>query len=327
MTTNLVSAQDGGRWVVGQFTKDPTLIPALILDMTENQFLVDSVLRNGGGAPAGIVGFWESTPLYSNDDPAILDEFGEIPTTTGSTGTPRAARVVRRARAIRISKTMRDRNRIDLVNIQLTQLKNTMIRAWEDALFSALVANANVQTLITDTPWGDPDSHIRRDVNGAKFLLQSASADAAGQQRFGFRADTLIIDDQAEYDFLDSDEVTKPYIGNIADENLLYTGKLPNKFLGLDVLRSWRLSVYAPGSAIVCQRKVMGAIYDERPLESTGMYPEGNGPNGGPREAWRNDTTRASAIAIDQPKAVVIISGVTTGETRIVSGDTITAAA
>lgn len=325
MTTKLVSAQDGGRWVVGQFTNQPTLIPALVLDMTENQFLVDSVLRNGGGAPAGIVGFWESTPLYANDDPAILDEFGEIPTTTGSTGTPKAARVVRRARAIRISKTMKDRNRIDLVNIQLTQLKNVMIRAWEDALFSALIANANIQTLATDTPWGDSDSHIRRDVNGAKFLIQSAAADSAGRQRFGFRADTLVIDDQAEFDFMDSDEVSTPYVGNIADENLLYTGKLPNQFLGLDVLRSWRISVYSPGSAMVCQRKIMGAIYDERPLESTGMYPEGGGPNGGPTESWRSDTTRASAIAIDQPKAVVLITGVTTGETRLTSGATVTA--
>jgi hypothetical protein len=255
-----------------------------------------------------------------------MDEFGEIPIVSGQVGRPRVARAVRRAYGLRVSYTAIRRNKAEWVTTQLVQLRNTMVRAWEDALFSALIANPNLQTLATDTPWGDPASHIRRDVNAAKFVIKTASFDTAKQQRFGFRADTLIISDETELDFLDSDEIAKVYTQSpLASRNLQYTGVLERTFLGLDVMVSWRLSVYLPGGAIVCQRKLMGAISDERPLDATPMYPEGGGGNGGPREAWRSDYTRASAIVVDQPLAVCTLTGVSTGETPPASGDTITA--
>lgn len=325
MVTQIVSTQDGPRLTVSMMLKSPTLIPKRILSMLNQAFLVDAVLRNAQDAPSGAVLYFESTPLFSADDPTILDEFGEIPTTNGSLGTPKVSRVVRKAFGLRVSKTMIDRNAADLVNTQVLQIKNTMLRSWEDGFFSAVVANASVQVMTTDKSWQASDSHIRQDVNTAKYLIQTAAADSAGNQKFGYEADTLVISLETQVDFLDSDEVSKPYIGNIADESLLYTGKLPNKFLGLDVVTSWRLSVYFPSGAIVCQRKVFGGISDERPLSGTPMYGEGNGPNGGPREAFRTDITRASAIFFDQPLAVVLIVGVTGGVTSAkVGGRTVT---
>lgn len=320
MATNIISVQDGPRLTVSTMLKSPTLIPKRILNMMDQQFLVDSVLRKGSDAPSGAVVYFQSTPLFSNDDPQVMDEFGEIPATNGSLGTPLVSRVVRRALGLRVSKTMVDRNNVDAVNVQIVQIRNTMVRAWEDAFFSALVANSHVQVLTTDAAWGATGSHIRQDVNGAKYLIKNASlgnidptTDTSHKQKFGYVADTLIISTETETDFLDSDEVSKPYVGNIADENLLYTGKLPNKFLGLDVLVSWRLSAYAPNCAVVVQRNVIGGISDERPLQATPMYGEGNGPNGGPTESWRTDTTRASAIFVDQPLACVFIAGVNGG--------------
>lgn len=313
VNTTIVSQQDGPRIQVATLMKSPTAIPKRILTMMNQSFLVDAILRGAGDAPSGTVLYWQSTPLFANEDPAILDEFGEIPTTNGSLGTPLVARVVRRALALRVSKQMVDRNSVDAVNTQVVQIKNTMVRAWEDALFSAMIANGQVQVMTTDKAWGATGSHIRQDINAAKFLVKNAAADAAGKQKFGYVADTLLISTQTETDFLDSNEVSLPYVGNLASENLLYTGKLPNKFLGLDVLVSWRLSAYAPSAAVVCQRKVMGGIADERPLQGTPMYPEGGGGNGGPTESFRTDITRASAIFFDQPKAVVIIAGVTGG--------------
>lgn len=323
MATNIISVQDGPRLTVSMLLKSPTLIPKRILNMMDQMFLVDSVLRKGSDAPSGAVVYFQSTPLFSNDDPAILDEFGEIPTTNGSLGIPLVARTVRRALGLRVSKTMVDRNNVDGVNTQIVQIRNTMVRAWEDAFFSALVANASVQVLVTDTSWGDPDSHIRQDVNGGKYLVKNAAADAAGKQKFGYVADTLIISTETETDFLDSDEVSKPYVGNIASENLQYTGTLPNKFLGLDVLVSWRLSAYAPSCAVVLQRMVVGGISDERPLQATPMYGEGNGPNGGPTESWRTDTTRQSAIFVDQPLSCVFIAGVNGTESLSIGGNSI----
>lgn len=313
MPVPIIGAQDGPRLTVQMMTKAPTMIPKRILSMMDQQFLVDAVLRNGDDAPSGVVLYSETTPLFTSDTPMVVDEFGEIPTTNGQMGTPKVVKTVMRALGLRISKRMIDRNNIDAVNLQLVQIRNTMIRAWEDAFFSALLTNASVQTMATDTPWSSASSHIRKDVNTAKFLVKNASSDGNGQNgasKLGYIANTLIISTVTETDFLDSNEVTLPYVGNIADENLFYTGKLPNKFVNLDVLVSWRLDTYSNGSAVVCERKTLGGISDERPLYATPLYGEGNGPNGGPTESYRSDTGRMSAIFIDQPLAAVIITGV-----------------
>lgn len=309
----IVGRQDGPRLTVATMMKSPTAIPKRIISMMDQSFLTDTVLRDGGDNASGIVLYFETTPLFSNDDPQIMDDFAAIPTTNGSLGTPKIVRVVRRSLGLRVSKTMLDRNNTDAVNVQITQIKNTMVRAWEDAFFSALIANPNLQTMATDTVWGSSSSHIRKDINGAKFLIKNASSDGNGQNgknKLGFQADTMIISTETETDFLDSDEVAKVFIGNNATSNLQFTGTMPNKFLGLDVVTSWRLDVYLFGGAIVLQRKVVGFISDERTLSATPMYGEGGGPNGGPTESWRTDTTRASAIGIDQPLAAVTITGV-----------------
>lgn len=318
MPTGLIGQNAGPRLNVPMMMKSPTFIPRRTLSMLDQAFITDAVLRSGDDIPSGIALYFETTPLFTDADPAILDEFGRIPVTSGSTGTPRVVRSVRRALGLRISKQMVDRNQVTVVNDQMTQLRNTMVRAWEDAFWSAIIANANVQTLTTDQPWGGASTvtHIRKDINAARYVAKNAASDAAGKQKLGYSLDTMIVSWETEFDFLDSDEVAKPYIGgNIADENLEYTGKLPNKFLQLDVLSSWRLHVYAPNSVFLCQRNVFGFISDERRLEATPMYGEGGGPNGGPTESWRSDFTRASAIGIDQPKAGVFISGVTASET------------
>lgn len=313
MPTPMVAAHDGVRLTVNQMVKSPTLIPRRALSMLENQFLADSVMRDGGDAPSGSVIYWESTPLYADQDPQIMDEFGEIPTTSGQLGTPKWVRTVRRALGFRVSKTMIDRNMVDTVNTQLTQIRNTMVRSWEDALFSGFVANANTQVLTTDTAWGATGSHIRKDVNSAKYLVEQASASADGKQKFGFAANTLIIGIETRQDFLDSDEINNVYNGNVASESIRFTGVLPKKFMDLDVMVSWRLSSYAPNAALVFERNTVGGIVDERKLEATPLYGEGNGPNGGPTESYRSDITRASGIFLDQPKAACWIVGVNGG--------------
>lgn len=313
-TTNLVGINSGERLTVSQLMKTPTIIPKRILNMMDQQFLVDAVLRKASDAPSGVVLYNESTPLFSNDDPAVMDEFGEIPTSGGSLGVAHTVRTVRRALGIRVSKTMINRNNTDAVNVQLAQIKNTMIRAWEDAFFSALLANASVQTMNATAAWSGAGGSIRKDVNHAKFLIKNADTDSTGnqtgKQKLGFKPDTLIISTETETDFLTSNEVTAPYIGNAATSNLLFTGKLPNKFIDLDVVTSWRLDSYMNGSAVVIERNTVGGISDERPLSATPMYGVGNGPNGGPNETWRSDITRQSAIFLDQPLAAVVISGV-----------------
>ena len=92
------------------------------------------------------------------------------------------------------------------------------------------------------------------------------------------------------------------YGGDIASENLRYTGKLPQKIMGVDVLMSPRIPV---GKAIFLQRGASGFIADEFGLNATPLYRDE------PRKTWRSDVSRMSAVGIDQPKSVVVVTGLT----------------
>lgn len=71
MPTGARGYSDAPRITVNELLKDPLVIPALILDITQNEFIMDSVLRMGGAAPSGAVRYSESTPLYADDFPEI----------------------------------------------------------------------------------------------------------------------------------------------------------------------------------------------------------------------------------------------------------------
>src|SRR5476651_805147 len=98
---------------VNALLKDPLVIPELILQMTQNQFIVDAVLRQGGITQSGAVRYSESTPLYADDVPEIRAEFGEVPVVPTSVGMPRVVFTHERAMAISISDEMRRRMIVD----------------------------------------------------------------------------------------------------------------------------------------------------------------------------------------------------------------------
>src|ERR1700704_3249777 len=123
MPTGARGYSDAPRITVNELLKDPLVIPALILDISQNEFIMDSVLRMGGAAPSGAVRYSESTPLYADDFPEIRAEFAEVPIVPTSVGTPRTVVAHERALAIMVSDEMRRRRLIDPVNLQLTQVK------------------------------------------------------------------------------------------------------------------------------------------------------------------------------------------------------------
>src|SRR5207248_1000026 len=146
MTTKVVSSFDGPRITVNDFVKDPLRIPQLIIDMSAQGFLADAVLRNGGMNQSGSVRYNESTPLYADDSTEIRAEFGEVPVGSTSTGDPRVAFVEERALAIMVSDEMRRRQITDPVTRQLAQVKNTLVKAWDDTFVTAVLNNPGINT-------------------------------------------------------------------------------------------------------------------------------------------------------------------------------------
>jgi len=299
MPVPFISKNDGQRMLVSTLIKQPAVVPARIIQMMDQQFLADAILRPGPPAPGGVVLYNESTPLYADRSSSVVEEFGEIPAVSSSLGQPRTVRTVRRGMALKISQDMIDEENFDAVQTRMTQIRNTMRRDWDDAMLAAFFANPMLQQVTSTIAWNSPTSTIRKDINAARKKVETAAADVLGDQVFNFEPDTLIIGTTQKFDFLDSDEVSKPYQGNIADENLLYTGKLPNAFIGVDVLVSKRMPA---NKALVLERKTVGGISDRRQLRATNLYEHQ------PTETWRSDVTRASAIFVDQPLSACILN-------------------
>jgi hypothetical protein len=303
MPTPAYSSLDGPRITVDALLKDPLVIPQLILSMTQNEFIVDAVLRAGGMTMSGAVRYAESTPLYADDTPEIRAEFAEVPVVPTSIGIPRVVFTHERAMAIMVSDEMRRRQLIDPVTRQLEQCKNTMVYSWNAAFFSAVTANAGIQTLAVSNPWASSNATIRADIANAVYLVENASITSSiGFNQFlGFEADTMIINHATKNTLLQSSSFAAPYIGDLASENLQYTGVLPNRIFNLDVLVSRQMPI---GNAIVMQRNRCGFIADELPFRASPLYRDE------PRKTQRSDVQRASAIGLDQPLSITLISGV-----------------
>src|SRR5215467_2385790 len=107
MPTPARGYSDSPRVTVAELIKDPLTIPALILDMSRNKFIVNSVLRPGGSAPSGAVRFAKSTPLYADDFPEIQTEFAEIPIVPTNIKLPRIVFAHERAITIIMSDEIR----------------------------------------------------------------------------------------------------------------------------------------------------------------------------------------------------------------------------
>ncbi|QFG09632.1 major capsid protein [Gordonia phage Pipp] len=306
MANTLVSVSDGPSLTVSDLVKNPLWVPTKLKELMENQFISEALLRNGGKNDAGVVAFREGDPTFLDDDVQDVAEFGEIPVSAGRLGLPRAAYATKKALGVRISKEMIDENKIDAVNKQITGLRNTFVRA-NDRGAKALFSSPAVPTMPVTEPWDDPLGKPRTDLAKAIEEISTATPDEATEDEFyGFEPDTIVLHPGLLATLMDNEQILKVYQGNVANESIAYTGAIPGLLMGLNVIKSRTFPV---NKALILERGTVGFYSDTRPLQFTTLYPEGGGPNGGPRETWRSDASHKRAIGLDQPKAALWLTG------------------
>lgn len=312
MTTPYGSAFGGPKITVAHFFANPLWVQSKIYELIANKFIAEALLRNAGGNPSGLVLYNEGEPMFLNGDVEQVAEYGEIPVAIGAGGAPKVGIATKRGLGVRISREMRDKDQLDKVNRQLLQLVNTFIRA-NDRTILALLQSAAVPAQAVSTAWNASGSKPRTDLADAIRTVSTAAPTAlqggTGDEWFGFQPDTIVLHPGMLATLMDNEQVLKVYQGNVANESLLYTGALPSQIYGLDVIQS--LAVPA-NRVLILQRGVIGFYSDSRPFEVTPMYPEGGGPNGGPRETWRADATQERVAVLDQPKAGLWLTGLVT---------------
>jgi hypothetical protein len=194
---------------------------------------------------------------------------------------------------------------VGAVDNQLAQLRNTFVKTFENAFLNTVLTSANINTYACPLPWTNSSAIVRTDLAEAMYLVSNSDADTTngtGTQKFQFVPDTLVISQRTATDFLESADIAKVFVGgDLASENLQYKGTMPRQFFGLDVVKSWRLPTT---QALVLQRNVCGFISDEQALEVTDMYEIRQ------RQQFRWDATRISAIGLDQPRAICLLTNV-----------------
>lgn len=297
---------DGGpKITIDTLRKNPLFLPAKILELLDGQFIDNVLFRYEGDA--SVVAFEEGRSLFLDDEIADLVEFEEIPVAGLQRGLPRIVVALKKGLGVRISEDMKREGNIAEVNKQIIALTNTMIRARFIAARQALL-NPAIPSIPASAAWDTSNGRPRRDFAAAMEVIGSAGG-TTGDDSHGYEADTVVMPTSLTPIVMDNDDFLKVYRGNLASENINYRGKLPNDIMGMLGLgaRFW-----FPDRVLVAQRKTVGFYTEPRPLEVTPLYPEGNGPNGGPTESHRSDATMKRANGVDQPLAACWITGVVT---------------
>lgn len=308
-SVRFAGSNDGPRLTVAQALKQPTFIPERVLKTMENQFLIDGLLRQGPPAGSGAVAYRENQSLFADSDPEIVEEFGEIPVIGTSRGGLKTLHTVKRGAALLVSREMRTRNDAAELTRRGQMVRNTFIRAYEKLFMNVVLADPGIQTFAATGVWLTAlatNDVIRKDLAKAMQLIEDAvptpTVDNA-ESYLGFEADTIVISPAVKTNFLNNNAVNDVFAGgDLASESLRYTGKLPRKFFGLDIV--WSRALTGKNKAIVMERGTAGFISDEYPMEATEMYEDR------PRQAYRSDFTRRSVAGLDNPKAVCVITGV-----------------
>ena len=303
------SSYDGPKWTVSQLVKSPTKVPNLIRTLVKDNLLADNLLRKGPNAAGGSVVYEQQVAMYAANGAEIVAEFGEIPMTESPMTIPVTAATTKRGLGFKISKEMETRNDVGRVADEMRMVKNAFQVTWDKVFTNAVTQNPGILTAVASNlasgGWAGTGASagIRKDIANAIYTIQSQQPTGAqNMDRLGYEPDTLIIHPSMVALFIDSNEVNSVFLGSpLASESLRYTGKMPKKFLTLDVVTNWRMS---PNWAVVCQRNAMGFISDEWPLDVTPLrYNEDT-------QTYRSNITRRSVLAIDNPKSIILINGV-----------------
>jgi len=310
-TQQIVSVNDGGQITVSDIKGNPMWIPTKVIEMLTGAFPEEFFLRNAGPNVNGMVGFRQSRPLFLDSEIADLVEFEEIPVVAGATGIPMIAVGTRKGLGVRVSKDMIDEGRLMEVQDQIKQVVNTFIRSRVRAL-RALLMNPAIPTIPAGAAWDTSTGRPGRDIANAQEKVASANVSGVtgNEDEFQFEANGIGMARSLVPVLGDNDNFTSLYDKDaLVSEDIRYTGKLPRQIKGMDAIAA---PFWPKDRVLVAERGTVGFYSDTRALQSTGLYPEGNGPNGGPTESWRSDTTAKRVLGADQPLAACWITGVVT---------------
>ena len=299
------SAYSGEKITVDQLMQDPTYIPQRQVNAMTGLFVEELIFRKAQDNK-GTVAFNEAIAPYMADDVENVPEFGEIPVSNPKLGKFHAIAPVKAGQAWRVSLEMRTENKVDAFNRGAAAQRNSMtLKGAKDAL--TVLEAANIPTIAAATAW-DAASDPEKDIFDALEMVQSAHNDGNPDALFDYVPDTILMHPATYSKLMRHKSIREAFTGAAALENPVFKGLIDRELFGLRVARSYRVPL---DSVYVFEAGAAGFWSDTMPLQATPFYSElGESESGGATQSWRSDMFRKRALAVDNPKAIVKIGGV-----------------
>lgn len=295
-TMQVVSASGGARVAISDILAQPTFVRAYLLDISDYMFTGDQLFRDAGSCPSGAVIYRASTPLFADTfENSDYQEFEEVPTAITALGIPKTSQAQERILGVEVSDRMKRRNDVDALNVQLTQVQNTLTQIFDGKAMAAIDANVDASLIFNAATHWDTSTTIRTDL--------AAAGKGITGKKLGFNPDTILMSQSLHWELLGNPDVWKVYQGNIAGDSPAVTGVMPQKLWNMNVVVTLDQNLVDPTAAYVMQRGIFGGKCDEYPLSSTPWYRQEE------RKCQRSDVGRSTAYFIDQPLAIAKIEG------------------
>lgn len=297
------SIHDGPKIEVSYLLKNPKELMRPIVDYM-NQWDMAAMLFRDAGPNEGSVLFESQNADFTEDGLVDVAEFGEIPATRPTGGAPKMALAHKLGRALEISYEMRDFNRMERVQRNITQLTNSALRS-QARKFIQVAQDPAVPAFAASKTWEQDDAKILNDIAAAMKKIGSYRPEGVADEEelsMGYAAKYLVVSEAHMGAISLTKQVQDVYTGgNIADKNPAYAGWTGLKLNGLEIITP---KFFPSNKALVLSEEGIGFYSDARELNIRGPF---DFPD---REFIRFQVTQMRAMGLDNPGAGCWINGI-----------------
>lgn len=275
---------------IDQFLNQPTRVRRVLQNLALQRFVADVIFGPGPSVSGGAVLYDEVTAndLYTARDAQEIAAGGEYPILTDEAPVPKMASVRKWGGRIFITDEQRDRNELNVLNRELTKLRNTIVRKVDSVAFAAL--DASPKLTLTGADWSNTANDPIAQIVDARAMVND--------QDLGYEVDTAIINPAQEADLLKRDDFRKTL--SPASQDAIVRGANIGQIMTIDFIKSNRVPA---GTAWILQRRIVGGISDEQPLASKTYRQEDSD------KTWVQASRRLVPYVTD-PKAVVKLTSI-----------------
>jgi hypothetical protein len=275
---------------VSAYLQNPARVQRAIENLALQRFLADLIFGQGPAAGGGSVIYDQVTAsdLYLARDVQEIEPGSEFPILNDTEPSPLVAIIRKYGGEVMLTDESVRRDRRDLLNREMTRLRNTIVKKLDTVAMAALRA-APTNTGTTSGLWSAAATDIPKDLASMVNLIT--------QLDMGYEPDTALINPDQEMDLL-SDKDIRDALPREKSDIPFVTGRL-GRLQGLDFIVSNRVNV---GEVWVMQRRMVGGISDEVPLYARPLHDDR-------RETWFLHGARAAVPYITDPKSVTRFTG------------------